>query len=34
VPEGVKDQLPEWLKDQLPDAEPGEGLGQRGDWQH
>ena len=31
LPEGVKDLLPEWVKDQLPDAEPGEGLGQRGD---
>lgn len=31
LPEGVKDLLPEWVKDQLPDAEPDEGLGQRGD---
>ena len=31
LPEGVRDLLPEWVKDQLPDAEPGEGLGQRGD---
>jgi NAD(P)-dependent dehydrogenase (short-subunit alcohol dehydrogenase family) len=31
LPEGVRDQLPEWIKDQLPDAEPREGLGQRGD---
>jgi short-subunit dehydrogenase len=31
LPEGVRDLLPEWVKDQLPDAEPGEGLAQRGD---
>jgi NAD(P)-dependent dehydrogenase (short-subunit alcohol dehydrogenase family) len=31
LPEGVKDLLPEWVKNQLPDAEPGDGLGERGD---